>query len=170
MNKKLITQEELKLRVHYDPITGLFTSVSSPSKRVKPGMPIGHMCAGYIILKIDGIPYRAHRLAILYMTGKFPDAVVDHINGRLSDNRYCNLRPCSHAENLRNRTATARNKSGAKGVYWHKASQKWIVSCTVNQKKKHIGLFTDFTEAVAAYNNHAQSVHGEFFKPSGEVA
>jgi hypothetical protein len=38
-----------------------------------------------------------------------------------------------------------------KGVSWYKKNQKWIVSITIDGKKKHLGSFTDELEARDTY-------------------
>lgn len=87
---------------------------------------------------------------------------VDHINGNSLDNRKSNLRPCSKSRNQQNRNKTINNKSGYKGVAWHKISKKWIVRIGVNSIKIHIGRYDCVKEAARAYNSAAIIYHGEF--------
>lgn len=66
-------------------------------------MPVkGKNTLGYIAVGIDYHRYYAHRLVWLYMFGTMPKRTIDHINGNPSDNRLCNLRECSHADNQKN--------------------------------------------------------------------
>ncbi|MFW4291481.1 HNH endonuclease [Salmonella enterica subsp. enterica serovar Paratyphi C] len=46
---------------------------------------------GYIRIYINKKWYLAHRLAWLYVTGKWPINVIDHINRNKADNRFINL-------------------------------------------------------------------------------
>jgi len=89
---------------------------------------------------------------------------VDHINGNPLDNRKSNLRICNRQENSRNRGAQKDNKSGYKGVSWHKQHLKWYASIVVNQKHIFLGLFHDKSEASKAYNEAAIKYFGEFAK------
>jgi hypothetical protein len=89
--------------------------------------------------------------------------IVDHINGDGLDNRRCNLRICTIAENIRNRTRLNKNNtSGMRGVHWDKRKEKWCAEIKVNRKKKFLGRFSTREEAHAAYCKAADEFHGEF--------
>jgi hypothetical protein len=79
-------------------------------------------------IQINGKTYQAHRLAFLYMTGKFPPDEVDHINHEPSDNRFVNLRQVTRLENLRNQSLSKNNKSGFTGVSWYGRYSKWVAA------------------------------------------
>ena len=51
---------------------------------------------------------------------------IDHINHKVNDNRKCNLRICSHKENLANSRVRTTNKSGVKGVCLNNKKDKWV--------------------------------------------
>lgn len=87
---------------------------------------------------------------------------VDHINGDRLDNRKCNLRICSPAQNSVNRGKNKNNKSGYKGVCWDSNAEKWRAYINVNYKKVHLGLFTCPIEAARRYNEAAIKHHGDF--------
>lgn len=77
------------------------------------------------------------------------DKQVDHINRNRLDNRKENLRNVENIVNERNKSIYKNNKSGYKGVSWYKASQKWVVHISIDCRKKTIGYFDNFEEAVA---------------------
>lgn len=72
------------------------------------------------------------------------DQIVDHRNHNTLDNRRSNLRIGSNSENMQNRKGLqSNNKSGYRGVTWHKRDKKWEASLTVNRKRIHLGLYDD---------------------------
>lgn len=87
---------------------------------------------------------------------------VDHINGNPLDNRRCNLRRCTHAENLRNRKLSRTNKIGFKGVFYRADKGKFVAYITKDGKRKHIGYFATAEDANEAYVEHAARLFGEF--------
>lgn len=100
-----------------------------------------------------------HRLVVSVPKGM----ETDHINGNRADNRKCNLRICTHRQNIANYTAlNSKNKSGYKGVYWDEEVRKWRACIRPDNIAKHLGYFSSPEEAARAYDNAAKNVFGEF--------
>lgn len=120
----------------------------------------------YKLLKIDGSTLSVHRILWLMLKGPIKSGdVLDHINGDTHDNRICNLRVCSHAENMRNRKVHSNNRSGLKGVYSDSSilrAKPWRAQIRVNGRKINLGRFDTANEAHDAYLKASQSLHGEF--------
>ena len=60
---------------------------------------------------------------------------IDHINGDTDCNFISNLRLATKFENKWNRKMPTTNKSGVKGVHWHKHHEVWIARVTVKGKR-----------------------------------
>lgn len=166
MAKADLTASRLRDLLHYDPETGVFTWVRPTSNRVKPGsqcQTIGPL--GYIVIGVDGVRHYAHRLAWLYMTGGFPVEMIDHSNGRKTDNRWRNLRAASKSQNMRNAGQRANSTSGYTGVGWHKRSAKWRAYIELDGKSVHLGLFDSAEEALVARETAAKREYGPFHWP-----
>jgi hypothetical protein len=158
----MLDAERLKHRITYDPATGVFTWRTAPPGR-RVGALAGSLDAnGYWVIRLDGAIYYAHRLAVLYMTGEWPVATVDHKNEARADNRWTNIRPASWSQNLANRGPNKNNTSGAKGVWWSKRRRKWLAAITVNRKARHLGYFPSVAEASAAYAVAAKRHFGAY--------
>lgn len=89
---------------------------------------------------------------------------VDHRNGNSLDNRRCNLRLATHAQQSWNRRLQKSNRSGYKGVYWNKQARKWHACCTSHNKRNHLGFFDIKEDAAQAYILAAYLQHGEFIR------
>lgn len=92
----------------------------------------------------------AHRVIWAVMTGAWPGQEIDHINGVKRDNRWLNLRDVSPSINSRNSKRWAHNSSGHNGVSWSSAAGKWRAHLKISGRQKHLGLFADIMDAVAA--------------------
>lgn len=150
--------------LEYSPETGIFIWKEKISQKVLVGNAAGTTNAilGYVIIALYGKQYYAHRLAYFYMTGKWPQNQIDHINGTRSDNKWLNLRAATSSQNKMNRGPLSTNKIGIKGVYQDKNSGKFIASISLNGKSKYLGSFAKPTAARAAYNEAAKRFFGEF--------
>jgi len=103
-----------------------------------------------------------HRLLL----GTLPGLEPDHINGDGCDNRRCNLRFCTHSQNIMNKRKRLGCSSIYKGVSWRKARRKWAAYIRVDGRLKHLGYFGDESEAARAYDKEARKHFKEFAKPN----
>lgn len=115
---------------------------------------------GYVSIKIDGSRYLAHRLAWLYVHGKFPDNDIDHINGCRTDNRIENLRDVTRRANIQNAHGPrSTNSHGALGVIQRKGSKKWKAQICVDGVYRFAGPFDTKDEAARAYLEMKRALH-----------
>jgi len=170
-DRKPLTQDRLKQLLDYDPDTGAFTRIgaSRPQTMHWASKPLGFIKrggtgagGGYHMMCVDGRTYRAHRLAWLYVTGEWPEADVDHINGDRADNIWRNLRAASRSQNLQNMGKRRDNISGIKGVSFDAARGLWKAQICVNGRRIFIGRFGDKEGAASAYLRHAERHFGDF--------
>lgn len=156
----MITKKRLEEVLSYDPRTGVFINITNRGKTKKGSIAGTKHHKGYIIIAIDGKTHRAHRLAWLYVYGKFPEKYLDHINEVKDDNRIVNLRLATNQENQHNiSNPRVSNTSGYVGVSWHKRYDKWIARIKINGKKKHLGYFDTAEQASKAYLEAKRKLH-----------
>ncbi len=149
-----ITAEELRHRVSYAPDTGRFQwLLRNPRYIRQEAERVGRVTdKGYLQITLNKRQYQAHRLAWLYVTGEWPQGVIDHINGDKLDNRFANLRDVSVSVNTQNqRRPHPRGSSGYLGVCFNKGAGKFQASIYFDKKLKHLGLFQTAELASAAY-------------------
>ena len=153
----MITQDELKKKLHYNLNTGIFTWLVANHNR-KIGDEAGTLYNGYIRICINYKRYPAHHLVWLYIYGVFPIKQLDHINHNPSDNRIENLREASQKTNSQNASKSKKNTSGFKGVSWDKEKNKWRARIRINNKNVHLGYFVCLLDAARVYDEKALDV------------
>ena len=176
----MITAEALREIMDYEPDTGLFRwrdtfaagacSARRPGDRAlmpRPGQVITGTKngSGYVVISLYGRSYYFHRLAWLHVHGAFPakGLSIDHINGKAADNRLCNLRVGTHAQNLANvRLIRTNNTSGYRGVSWHPQNREWRASIWCDGKSYHSKTYKNILDAVKWRDAKAKELHGEF--------
>lgn len=123
----------------------------------------GHI-SGYIQIGYKNNLYLAHRLAWLLFYKKWPEKRLDHINGNKKDNRICNLRECTHSQNLLNRSKQINNKTGYKNIFIEGRSKKYMVRINKDKKVYYVGKFLKLENAIKARNRAHKNICGEFSK------
>lgn len=91
------------------------------------------------------------------------DLTVDHINRNPRDNRLCNLRVCTTAENNRNKKVRSDSRTGIKGVHYEpNKAKKYRARIQLNGKRITIGRYETLEEAERAYNEKAAELFGDY--------
>jgi hypothetical protein len=158
MNTSL-TQIELKTVLSYDPSSGVFRWRNKICKRVVPGTVAGWKSdKGYIKITLHGVDYFAHRLAWLYMTGAWPNDVVDHRDGQRDNNRWTNLRDTTHQENMQNRTRCW-NQTGLMGAFKRTGRAGFFSVIKRNGAAIYLGNFPTAEQAHEAYLKAKAAIH-----------
>lgn len=148
-----ITQSYLKSILIYDQSSGVFTWRYRSDQRPQWNAKMANQTAGaitshgYIKIYIDGVGYYAHRLAVVWMTGSEPFAVVDHSDGNKANNSWANLRICSQQRNSVNRPVDRRSSTGVTGVYYDKKSGRWWTRIVFEGKTINLGRYNSLEEA-----------------------
>ena len=166
--KNELTQKRLKELLDYNPDTGKFIRLTKPNGNVNAGEVAGTLGSnGYIVISVDDEDYKAHRLAFLFMEGRFPECYTDHKNHIKWDNRWINLRKVTQSDNCKNSSMYKTNKSGFTGISWDKQKGKWKAQISVNRKVKNLGRYNCIIEAIGVrilanvkygfYKNHGVS-------------
>lgn len=170
--ESILTPEYLRVLFSYDEHTGVFTRrMQVPDAHYSEhackmlnardaGKPVGSLDAfGYLKTQILGHKFLLHRIAWRWLTGEWPDAEIDHIDGNPSNNAADNLRAVSHTHNVRNAARRSDNTSGVTGVWWDSRAGRWLSYLRYNKKLLRLGLYEDFNTAVEA-RKQAEEIYG----------
>ena len=107
---------------------------------------------GYIVTGNNIGANKRISLHLFLLHGEVPsNFFIDHINNNKLDNRRCNLRETTIAQNAQNKslqTGDRKNTSGVAGVCWSKSRNMFEVEIRYNNKRLHLSRFFKFQEAV----------------------
>jgi len=106
----------------------------------------------------------AHRVIFLWMTGRWPEGVIDHIDGNRLNNKWENLRDVSQTTNIYNTHVVPSHKKHSKlyGAHWCEQRSLWKSSITVGGKVHHLGVFATDVDASNAYIKAKTEMHPGF--------
>lgn len=156
--------EESRKFLSYDPETGNFTWLRSRGK-AKAGSIAGCLNPkGYIQIQFNNVQILAQNLAWYFTYSRPPSKLIDHQNLIRHDNRICNLREATAAENQRNKGIQKNNTSGRKGVWYNKKSKRFVAQSYVGGKRVHLGVHRTIDAASDAYIKWVRENFGEFHR------
>ncbi len=92
-----------------------------------------------------------------FIMNNFSKLMIDHIDGDGTNNTKANLRLCTNQENSRNRHSIS-----TVGVNFEPDRNKWCASITVAYKRKFLGRFKNYEDAVCARLAAEKMYFGEF--------
>jgi hypothetical protein len=87
---------------------------------------------------------------------------TDHINGNGLDNRRCNLRTVTRAQNIANTHKRRANKNNLTGVAFCRYTGRYRAKIHFNKKTICLGRFNTASEAAAAYAKALLERHGKY--------
>ena len=164
--KRILTADLLRETLHYDAETGVLTWLVSRGKATVGDVAGAVNSRGYLVVGLYGSLYVAHRLAWMWVYGKWPDSEIDHINCNRSDNRLVNLREATVSQNRANSSLRKKSVSGFKGVDLYKPTGRWRARVAYNKLQHNLGYFATAEEAHAAYLVAATKLHGKYARSS----
>jgi hypothetical protein len=94
----------------------------------------------------------------------YPGFMVDHKNGNKLDNRRCNLRLCTRAQNQWNRLAPPRGSSRFTGVSADRRG--WRARINYGTCRINVGNFAREVDAAIAYDAKCVELRGDFARPN----
>lgn len=151
MAKADLTAARLRELLHYDPETGVFRVKTRFNRKQPVGTISGSDTKrGYRKHKLDGGTYLAHRLAWLYVTGRWPEYTIDHIDCDGYNNRFLNLRDVPQNVNAENQRKAKRvSASGLIGAFSRRT--RWVAQIRVRGRLIYLGSYDAPEDAHAAY-------------------
>ncbi len=160
----------LRERLEYNSQTGIFVwrpkEVSRHHDKIWNSSNAGKIAGwinpkGYVIIRIDGKGFPAHRLAWIYMTGTIPLQEIDHKNRDTKDNSWNNLRLANRNEQQANRKIPSDNTTGIKGVR-KTPNNTFRAYITFYGKTHNLGTYSTLEEATRARKDAEASIHKDF--------
>lgn len=112
---------------------------------------------GYLILKIKGGKFKAHRIAWFLYYGEMPSMEIDHINRNRTDNRICNLRLSDRKLNVNNIEYKPNPNTGVVGVYIDKFT-KGLKKIYTTRLDKKTYRFKSLEEAIKFRQENGKAV------------
>lgn len=101
----------------------------------------------------------AHRVVFALVHGYWPET-VDHRNGDTLDNTPSNLRAATQQQQVCNRAAQLRNRTGLKGVI--AVGVQFRADISHMGKREYLGLWPTKEAAYAAYLKRSKELQGAF--------
>lgn len=160
MAKNDVSVEVLRSNFFYDECSGVLRWIAPVKPNGKPQSTVRNN-GGYQRVNVLGASRLVHRMCWIIAYGDIADGMtIDHINGDRLDNRLCNLRLASVAQNNQNiRVARAHSKIGIPGVSQGRGCKNFRARIKIGDKQVALGTFKTKEEAGAAFLEAKRKFH-----------
>lgn len=147
---RTLTHERLLEMLAYDPATGKFTWRHSVGNG-RPGAEAGCVTTvgggrKYVQIAVDKRKYYAQSLAVVYVTGQWPEGDVGFLDGDGMNTRYDNL--IVGTRSAMQHKAASRDVEEA-GV--RRKGSRFVSQIKVDMRKTYLGTFDLHEQAATAY-------------------
>jgi hypothetical protein len=110
---------------------------------------------------VNGTRIFAHRVIFFLCHRRWPEDVVDHIDGNPTNNHIENLREATKQQNWVNTKRPKHNTSGIKGVCWVEHFQRWR-GAVKHKDRVYAKMCHTKEEAAEFVRKKRIEIHGEF--------
>ena len=126
--------------------------------------------SGYAHRRVKRVTIWLHRVVLERALGRdlLPTEEVDHRNGDTLDNRRCNLRPATTAQNSFNLSLRRDSKTGVPGVTFHPGSGRFQAGISKDRRHYYLGLFDTIEEARMARERAEIELFGQWRRAESE--
>lgn len=114
----------------------------------------------YWIIKINSIPYKRAYLVFTVVNGKWPDNIIDHIDGDSLNDKPENLRDATTLQNAWNHKTRSKKSPLPMGVRYQFGKFHARIAC--EKKQIYLGAFSTAEEASSAYVEKRKELFGEY--------
>ena len=160
--RQLISADELRALLSYDPLTGIFRwRVPVKGRKVNSIAGTPKIGDGRNLIMLNKKRYIAARLAWLYMTGSWPENEIDHKDTDPKNDSWENRRDVPHRVNMQNvrRVSRANQHSTLLGAIFQAKENRWSARIRVNGRTISLGRFDTEEAASAAYVAAKRKMH-----------
>jgi len=164
----ILSPQAVREVLDYDPATGVMVWRAGTKFAGKQAgcRQCGRRGKFYHVIVIGKKLFLRSRLAFAWMTGRWPEQVMDHISGNSLDDRWENLREASIAENVRNIGSKAKASDLPMGVRLNTSSGSYSARIQVAGATIYLGAFPTPDEASSAYQAARKLHFGRFAGPT----
>lgn len=121
-----------------------------------------HLSSHGYAVRTEGINYKTHMVFMHHevMARRVAhDNMIDHADCEKLVNTRFNLRRVNMSQNKCNAPKHKDNKSGYKGVCWHKSYKRWVMQIR-HLGTNYVSYHHDKIEAAKEYDRLAKKLHG----------
>ena len=162
----MLTQEQAKELFSYDPEEGILRWRKRPMGR-NTSLIAGYLKENpdkphYWVVMVNYKNYKVHQIIWVYMTGSWPEKLIDHKDRDGTNNKWSNLRLATNSQNMMNSGIRKNSSTGVTGVSLDRRRNLFRARVNVGGKEIWLGYFDTIDAAKTARVAAAKKHHGEF--------